>query len=152
LTPRAEITTNCQEMSVHHRCSRCGSTNTDRLPRSRVIDKVLGVLKLRPYRCRHCYSRFYGPILTKMRTEETLPTNLHADNRKDEQISLLTEESARFKKQMIAVLKGTKVQLDVIDDGFFGPNGRYRIIVRGLSKEETREIVEAVIALNLIEK
>jgi hypothetical protein len=53
---------------------------------------------------------------------------------------------------MCAVLKGTKVQLSVIDDAFFGPNGRYRIIVRGLSKDETREIIEAVAALSLVAK
>jgi len=61
-TPLGEITTDCQKMSVQHRCSRCGSTHIDRLPRSRVIDKVLGVLKLRPYRCRCCYVRFYDRI------------------------------------------------------------------------------------------
>ena len=117
-----------------------------------MIDKVLGVLKLRPYRCRRCYSRFYGPILRKIRTKENTPTKLQADNRKDEEISASREESARFREQMIAVLKGTKVQIDVIDDALFGPNGRYRIIVRGLSKEETQEIIEAVEALNLVAK
>ena len=53
---------------------------------------------------------------------------------------------------MSAVLKGTKVQISVIDDAFFGPNGRYRIVVRGMSKEETHEIIEAVAALNLVAK
>jgi len=78
-----------------------------------------------------------------------MPTKRQADNRTDEEKSASKEESARFKEQMSAVLKGTKVQLSVIDDAFFGPNGRYRIIVRGLSKEETREIIEAVAALPL---
>ena len=78
-----------------------------------------------------------------------MPTKRQADNRTDEEKSASKEESARFKEQMSAVLKGTKVQLSVIDDAFFGPNGRYRIIVRGLSKEEAREIIEAVAALPL---
>ena len=58
----AEITTSFQKMSVQHRCSRCGGTNIYRLPRSGVIDKILGVLKLRPYRCLRCYVRFYSPV------------------------------------------------------------------------------------------
>lgn len=87
-----------------------------------------------------------------MDAEETIPTKRQADNRTDEEKSASREESARFKEQMSAVLKGTKVQLSVIDDAFFGPNGRYRIIVRGLSKEETQEIIEAVAALNLVAK
>jgi hypothetical protein len=87
-----------------------------------------------------------------MDAEETMPTKRQADNRTDEEKSASREESARFKEQMSAVLKGTKVQLSVIDDAFFGPNSRYRIIVRGLSKEETREIIEAVAALNLVAK
>ena len=53
---------------------------------------------------------------------------------------------------MSVVLKGTKVQLSIVDEAFFGPNGRYRIIVRGLSKKEAREIIEAVVALNLVAK
>ena len=81
-----------------------------------------------------------------------MPTKRQADNRTDEEKSASREESARFKEQMSAALKGTKVQLSVIDDAFFGPNGRYRIIVRGLSKEETRKIIEAVAALNLVTK
>src|ERR1700692_2636802 len=76
----------------------------------------------------------------KMLVEETMPTKRQVDNRTDDEKSASREESARFKAQMCAVLKGTKVQLSVIDDAFFGPNGRYRIIVRGLSKDETREL------------
>jgi hypothetical protein len=88
----------------------------------------------------------------KIDAEETMPTKRQADNRTDEEKSAAREESARFKEQMSAVLKGAKVQLSVIDDAFFGPNGQYRIIVRGLSKEETREVIEAVAALNLVAK
>ena len=87
-----------------------------------------------------------------MLVEETMPTKRQVDNRTDDEKSASREESARFKSQMCAVLKGTKVQLSVIDDAFFGPNGRYRIIVRGLSKDETREIVEAVAVLSLVAK
>jgi hypothetical protein len=87
-----------------------------------------------------------------MDAEETMPTKRQADSRTDEEKSASREESARFKAQMCAVLKGTKVQLSVIDDAFFGPNGRYRIIVRGLTKDETREIIEAVAALDLVAK
>jgi hypothetical protein len=87
-----------------------------------------------------------------MDAEETMPTKRQADNRTDDEKSASREESARFKEEMSAVLKGTKVQLSVIDDAFFGPNGRYRIIVSGLSKEETREIIEAVAALDLVAK
>jgi hypothetical protein len=50
------------------------------------------------------------------------------------------------------VLKETKVQLSIIDEAFFGPNGRNRIIVRGLSKKEAREIIEAAVALELVAK
>jgi hypothetical protein len=53
---------------------------------------------------------------------------------------------------MSVVLKGTKVQLSIVDEAFFGPNGRYRIIVRGLSKKEAREIIEAVVGANLVAK
>ena len=81
-----------------------------------------------------------------------MPTKRQVDNRTDDEKSASREESARFKAQMCAVPKGTKVQLSVIDDAFFGPNGRYRIIVRGLSKDETREIIEAVAALSLVAK
>ena len=49
-----------------------------------------------------------------------MPTKRQADNRTDEEKSASREESARFKEQMSAVLKGTKVQLSVIDDAFFG--------------------------------
>jgi hypothetical protein len=87
-----------------------------------------------------------------MLVEETMPTKRQVDNRTEDEKSASREESARFKAQMCAVLKGTKVQLSVIDDAFFGPNGRYRIIVRGLSKDEAREIIEAVAALSLVAK
>jgi hypothetical protein len=79
-----------------------------------------------------------------------MPVCMSVHNRTDEEKSASREESARFKEQMSAVLKGTNVQLSGIDDAFFGPNGRYRIIVRELSKEETQEIIEAAAALNLV--
>jgi hypothetical protein len=146
------MATTRQKTSGQQRCSRCGGTTIDRLPRSRAIDKVLGVLKLRPYRCRRCYFRFYRPILRKTRAEEITPTKLQADNRKDEEISAAKVESASFREQMIAVLAGSKIQLSVLDEESFGSKGRYRINVRDLSVEETWEIIEALAAINLVER
>ena len=81
-----------------------------------------------------------------------MPTKRQADNRTNDEKSASRKESARFKEEMGAAIKGTKIQLSVIDDTFFGPSGRYRIILRGLSKEEARGIIEAVAALNLVAK
>jgi hypothetical protein len=79
-----------------------------------------------------------------------MSTKQQADNRTDEEKAASREESARFKEEMEVLLKGTKFRLAVNDEAFFGPNGRYRITLRNLSKEEAREIVDAVAALNLV--
>jgi hypothetical protein len=74
------------------------------------------------------------------------------DNRTDEEKAASREESAKFKAEMEVLLKGTRFRLAVNDEAFFGSNGRYRITLRNLSKEEAREIVDAVAALNLVAK
>jgi hypothetical protein len=79
-----------------------------------------------------------------------MSTKQQADNRTDEEKAASREESTRFKEEMEVLLKGTKFRLAVNDEALFGPNGRYRITLRNLSKEETREIVDAVAALNLV--
>ena len=81
-----------------------------------------------------------------------MPTKRQADNRTDQEKTASREESTKFKEEMEALLKGTRFRLAVNDEPFFGPNRRYRITLRNLSKEEAREIVEAVAALNLIAK
>jgi hypothetical protein len=79
-----------------------------------------------------------------------MSTKQQADNRTDEEQAASREESTKFKEEMEVLLKGTKFRLAVNDEAFFGPNGRYRITLRNLSKEEAREIVDAVAALNLV--
>ena len=81
-----------------------------------------------------------------------MPTKRQADNRTDEEKAASREESTKFKEEMEVLLKGTKFRLAVNDEAFFGPNGRYRITLRNLSKEEARAIVDAVAALNLVAK
>jgi hypothetical protein len=85
-------------------------------------------------------------------TEENMPTKRQADNRTDEEKAASREESTKFKAEMEVLLKGTRFRLAVNDEAFFGPDGRYRITLRNLSKEEAREIVDAVAALNLVAK
>jgi hypothetical protein len=79
-----------------------------------------------------------------------MSTKQQADNRTDEEQAASRGESTRFKEEMEVLLKGTKFRLAVNDEAFVGPNGRYRITLRNLSKEEAREIVDAVAALNLV--
>jgi hypothetical protein len=83
---------------------------------------------------------------------ENMSTKRQADNRTDEEKAAAREKSTKFKEEMEILLKGTKFRLTVNDEAFFGPNGRYRITLRNLSKEEAREIVEAVAALNPVAK
>jgi hypothetical protein len=83
---------------------------------------------------------------------ENMPTKRQADNRTDEEKAASREESTKFKEEMEILFKGTKFRLAVNDEAFFGPDGRYRITLRNLSKEEAREIVEAVAALNPVAK
>jgi hypothetical protein len=84
--------------------------------------------------------------------EENMSTKRQGDNRTDEEKAASREESTKFKAEMEVLLKGTKFRLAVNDDAFFGPNGRYRITLRDLSKEEAKEIVDAVAALNPVAK
>jgi hypothetical protein len=81
-----------------------------------------------------------------------MPTKRQQDDRTDEEKAASKEESTKFKAEMEVILKGTKFRLAVNDDAFFGPNGRYRITLRNLSKDEAREIVGAVVALNPVAK
>jgi hypothetical protein len=81
-----------------------------------------------------------------------MPTKRQEDNRTDEEKAASREESTQFKAEMEVLLKGTKFRLAVNDDAFFGPNGRYRITLRDLSKEEAKKIVDAVAALNPVAK
>jgi hypothetical protein len=59
---------------------------------------------------------------------------------------------SKRKGEITAILKGSKFQHSINDEEFFRPNGRYRITIRDLSKEELHEIVSAVTALNLVSK
>jgi hypothetical protein len=81
-----------------------------------------------------------------------MSTKRQADNRTDEEKEASREESTKFKAEMDVLLRGTKFRLAVNDEAFFGPDSRYRITLRNLSKDEAREIVDAVAALNPVAK
>lgn len=74
------------------------------------------------------------------------------ESKPHEEKLLAREESTKVKAGIAAILKRSKVQHSVNDEEFFRPNGRYRITIRDLSKEELHEIVSAVAALNLVSK
>jgi hypothetical protein len=84
--------------------------------------------------------------------EEAMTGKREPDNQTHQEKSAAREESANLKAEMAALLRGSKFQHSVNDEEFFRPNGRYRITIRDLSKEELHEIVSAVAALNLVSK
>ncbi|AFZ13673.1 hypothetical protein Cri9333_2829 [Crinalium epipsammum PCC 9333] len=48
-------------LSLSHKCPRCGSDNVSRSKRQGMIEKVISVVRLLPYRCNNysCGSRFF---------------------------------------------------------------------------------------------
>jgi hypothetical protein len=57
-----------------YRCPECGSESVYKSHRRGILERmVLGLTKMRPYRCRECYERFYGKdydLTTKLSTPE----------------------------------------------------------------------------------
>jgi predicted methyltransferase len=41
-------------------CRHCGGRTIDREARRGILDNLMVIARLRPYRCRRCYLRFYG--------------------------------------------------------------------------------------------
>jgi DNA-directed RNA polymerase subunit RPC12/RpoP len=41
-------------------CPHCGGKTLDKERRQGLFDSVMRIVRLRPYRCRRCYHRFYG--------------------------------------------------------------------------------------------
>jgi DNA-directed RNA polymerase subunit RPC12/RpoP len=42
-----------------HVCPRCGSLKIERIPREKVVDRLLTLVQRRVYRCWICWHRFY---------------------------------------------------------------------------------------------
>jgi hypothetical protein len=74
------------------------------------------------------------------------------NNQPHEEKLAARDESTNVKSEIAALLKRSKFQHSINDEEFFRPNGRYRITIRDLSKEELHDIVSAVAALNLVSK
>ena len=45
--------------SVQHTCPHCGSATVRRSHRRGVVDRILQMVRFRPYRCQECYNRFF---------------------------------------------------------------------------------------------
>jgi predicted RNA-binding Zn-ribbon protein involved in translation (DUF1610 family) len=44
---------------IQHTCPHCGSATVRRSHRRGVVDRILQVVRFRPYRCQECYNRFF---------------------------------------------------------------------------------------------
>jgi predicted RNA-binding Zn-ribbon protein involved in translation (DUF1610 family) len=45
--------------SIQHICPQCGSATVRRSHRRGVVDRILQMVRFRPYRCQECYNRFF---------------------------------------------------------------------------------------------
>jgi hypothetical protein len=84
--------------------------------------------------------------------EKTMTGKSKRINQPHEEKLAARDESTNVKAEIAAILKRSKLQHSVNDEEFFRPNGRYRITIRDVSREELHEIVSAVAALNLVSK
>jgi len=58
--PRVPIEEYSRGTSAQGPCPHCGGKVVDREHRQGILDNFLRLVRLRPYRCRRCYHRFYG--------------------------------------------------------------------------------------------
>jgi predicted RNA-binding Zn-ribbon protein involved in translation (DUF1610 family) len=45
--------------NVQLMCPQCGSATVRRSHRQGLVDRILQIVRFRPYRCQECYNRFF---------------------------------------------------------------------------------------------
>jgi len=45
--------------NIQHMCPQCGSATVRRSHRHGLVDRILQIVRFRPYRCQECYNRFF---------------------------------------------------------------------------------------------